>query len=333
MLEEGALSIGRKKENNNMFNRNPVDMTLEEIINADAASKFTGIGSFSGNQPALRRWMITKSAHTQIVESFMSMTGTNKRSTSQNQELSKSRIERDNNDLQSIMIAIKDSLNPFSITGDNLLCLKNGCPTSEEVKKEALSFRQIGEKWYDEISSQCLEKSERFEQPIKRRKVKCFSSEAIKVNISVKYKKIKQISGTKDLFGRLLYLATVMKIDLQHVFCFPLTPVPLSLADVTGSKHKATKSKLLAHLEAKVAKVLIKPKYDVYIVDAMLTVRPVTPRPLTYAAVAKAVLKLITYAPIVYFVCDEYRNPSIKDHRSKPTVYCRLCKCIVQLCF
>ena len=46
MLEEGALSIGRKKENNNMFNRNPVDMTLEETINADAASKFTGIGSF-----------------------------------------------------------------------------------------------------------------------------------------------------------------------------------------------------------------------------------------------------------------------------------------------
>lgn len=104
-----------------------------------------------------------------------------------------------------------------------------------------------------------------------------------------------------------------MKTDLQHVFCFPLIPVPLSLADVTGSTHKAMKSKLLAHLEAKVAKVIIKPKYDVYIVDAMLTVRAVTPRPLTYAAVAKAVLKMITYAPIVYFVCDEYRNPSIKD--------------------
>ena len=77
-----------------------------------------------------------------------------------------------------------------------------------------MSFRQIGEKWYDEIASQCLEKSERFEQPIKRRKVKCFSSEAIKVNISVKDKKIKEISGTKDLFGRLLYLGAVMKIDL-----------------------------------------------------------------------------------------------------------------------
>ena len=77
---------------------------------------------------------------------------------------------------------------------------KNGCPTSEEVKKEDLSFIQIGEKWYDEFSSQRLEKSERFEQPIKRRKVKCFYSEAIKVKISVKDKTIKQISGTKDLF-------------------------------------------------------------------------------------------------------------------------------------
>ncbi len=53
MLEDGALSVSRKKEKNNMFNQNPVDMPLEETINADAASKFTGRGSFSGNQAAL----------------------------------------------------------------------------------------------------------------------------------------------------------------------------------------------------------------------------------------------------------------------------------------
>ncbi len=41
MLEDGALSVSRKKDKNNMFNRNPVDMPLEETINADAASKFT----------------------------------------------------------------------------------------------------------------------------------------------------------------------------------------------------------------------------------------------------------------------------------------------------
>ncbi len=131
---------------------------------------------------------------------------------------------------------------------------ENGYPTSDEVKKEALSFRQIGEQWYDKFSSGCFNNTERFVQPIKRRKVKCFSSGAVKVKVSVKDKKIKQISGTKDLFGCLLYLATVSKIDLKHVFCFPLTPVPLSLADVTGSKHKGTKLKLLEHLEAKVPK-------------------------------------------------------------------------------
>ncbi len=55
------------------------------------------------------------------------------------------------------------------------------------------------------------------------------------------------------------------------------------------------------------------PNYDIYIVDAMFTVRSVTPRPLTYAAIPKAVLKMIVNAPIVYCVCDKYNNPSIKD--------------------
>ena len=55
--------------------------------------------------------------------------------------------------------------------------------------------------------------------------------------------------GTGDLFGRLLYLSTLRHLDLEKVFEFPLTPVPLALAHLDGTMHKTEKAKLMHRLE------------------------------------------------------------------------------------
>ena len=50
----------------------------------------------------------------------------------------------------------------------------------------------------------------------------------MKVKITGKDNKIKELKGTRDLFGRLLHIAASHDLDLEMVFSYPLTPVPLS---------------------------------------------------------------------------------------------------------
>lgn len=56
------------------------------------------------------------------------------------------------------------------------------------------------------------------------RKVKNFASEAVKMKVKDKDMKIKKIQASRDLFGRLLYLATGNDMDLAKMLAHPLTP-------------------------------------------------------------------------------------------------------------
>ena len=51
LMENGAMSIRGTQS----FSRNKVDMTLEQTINADAASPKTGIATFSSSESAYQR--------------------------------------------------------------------------------------------------------------------------------------------------------------------------------------------------------------------------------------------------------------------------------------
>ena len=88
----------------------------------------------------------------------------------------------------------------------------------------------------------------RFERAIPRRKITNFTSAAMKTTIKQEQKTL-ELKGTRDLFGRLLYLSTIQRIDLKKVFSHPLIPVPLSLAHIDGSINKTDKSKLVEKIE------------------------------------------------------------------------------------
>lgn len=63
-LESGALSVRRTTKN---FYRSPVDLTLEQTINANAANKLTGISSFTNSIFARQRWAETHSARKAVI--------------------------------------------------------------------------------------------------------------------------------------------------------------------------------------------------------------------------------------------------------------------------
>ncbi len=67
VLENGALSVRRTKKT---FSRTPVDMTLEQTVNADAASRLTGVGSFTQSESARKRWMVTRSVRSSMWETY-----------------------------------------------------------------------------------------------------------------------------------------------------------------------------------------------------------------------------------------------------------------------
>ena len=205
--------------------------------------------------------------------------------------------------------------NPFDdkLLKSKLYCLSTGRAESEQTASQLLHCMELGNKYAETFKAECFENPARFEKPIQRRKMQNFASGAIKTKLTVKDKTIKELQGTRDLFGRLLYLSAQKKIDLSIVFKFPLTPVPLSLGHVDGSLNKTNKSTLMHKLEEKITSGN-PPDTKAYIVDAMFLIRTLTNVPATFKALAKLILqKLVSMGQRVDFVCDIYVSPSIKD--------------------
>ena len=98
MLEAGALTVRRTTRS---FSRSPVDLTLEQTVNADAA-RLTGIASFSQSVSARRRWMVTRSVRSELVGHLMNKSGL-KPKPDVAQDLKPSRIQRDNADLRLLL--------------------------------------------------------------------------------------------------------------------------------------------------------------------------------------------------------------------------------------
>ena len=82
------------------------------------------------------------------------------------------------------------------------------------------------------------------------------------------------------------------KLDLEVVFSFPLTPVPLSLAGVDGSINKTDKSKLMHKLEDKIESTS-PDAVDACAVDAMFLIGSIKNLPTTYGVLSRAILSKI----------------------------------------
>ena len=126
----------------------------------------------------------------------------------------------------------------------------------------------------EQFRDECFENPIRLEKPIKKCKVKNFAADAVKVKVTVKNSKIKELQGKRDIISRLLYLAVIEDLDLHVVFTYPLTPVPFPLSHVNGTLHKTDKTKLMHKLEEKVTSgnPLTNDAYG-YVVDAMFFLR------------------------------------------------------------
>ncbi|CAG9818900.1 unnamed protein product [Phaedon cochleariae] len=170
----GGISIRRTEKS---FSGTPIDLTLEQTINADAANKLTGITSFTNSISARRRWAASHSLRTSSVTNLLE----NLKLTSAedvSNDLRNHRIEKDNAFLQEMVNHISTTLNPFlsAISDHNqLLNLATGKAATECTKNFLLNIVSMGEKLRDKFVAECREDASRFEKPIPKQKIQSFA--------------------------------------------------------------------------------------------------------------------------------------------------------------
>ena len=148
VLENGALTVRRTDK---PFTRAPADLALEQTVNADAASRQSGISAFATSSSARRRWMVTRSARSATIGSLLKMTGL-KSGDDSLKELKDHRITKDNDDIHQLQDTIQAHMNPFELeVDDNLYCLSTGKDVSNEIKIDLLNSIDIGKRWCQEF--------------------------------------------------------------------------------------------------------------------------------------------------------------------------------------
>ena len=95
ILTEGGFSVNRTRQS---FASVPVDMALEQTINANAKNSLKGIMAFADISTAVNRWIVTTSMKSKILNTVLDYADKNI-SYDESKELRASRIRAEQNHL------------------------------------------------------------------------------------------------------------------------------------------------------------------------------------------------------------------------------------------
>lgn len=315
VVQNGCFAI---KRTSTAFSRSPVDLTLEQTINADAANKLTGISFLTNSISARQRWTRFHSIKADIISTVLEIAGLKKENDLKN-DVKDSRIKKDGEAIKRLTESIRKHINPFdgSVNQLALFNVTTGKCAQEDTLKFLLNIEAIGETAKNAFITECSENENRFEKPIKRQKIRTFAGEQKKIVRKSVDGKLQEEMTNKNLFARMLATSATNKIDIVEVLKYPLTPTPRSLSHADGSFVKTDKSTLASHLETKVADLPHEtPSFvDVTIIDGFFLLHTLGEIPRTFAQISKKFLQMVTQykSSEIHLVFDLYLTPSIKN--------------------
>ena len=298
------------------FCRNPIDLTLEQTINADAASEKSGISHFTNSVSARQRWAQSHSVTLTILSSLLEDLGLSAKE-DVSRELKPCRIRRNAADLKKIISLLKDTMNPFNPDLDKecLFNIGSGKAATDATKKFLLSVSETGSEAQENFISECTANPKRFEdQSISRTEMHTFANEGAKRKVKLNGK-VKEMKMERDLFAKILCLALDQEIDMGEVLKYPLTPIPLAFCHYDGTLRDTPKSKLSEELKTSV--ISSEPTYtDTIIIDGNFYLYLLTDLPATFGGVSRKILAKISSlkAERIDIVFDQIQTPSIKDY-------------------
>ncbi|CAF4952709.1 unnamed protein product [Pieris macdunnoughi] len=310
-LARGSFGVRRTDKS---FSRQPIDLTLEQTINADAANKLTGIMHTTNSISARQRWCKSHSIRSTIISHIMEQTGL-KKSQDITADLEKSRIKRNSLQLENVVSNIKQNINPFSNDLDKSLLynISTGQAIQPNIEQFLLNVENLGNELREQFIKECSEDAERFEKAIKRNKILTFVDAVPKKKLAISGKLI-EVRMQRDLFAQLLLISLEQTLNIDKVLSYPLTPVPLAMCHADGIICKTDKSVLLKILE-KETDSNTPQRCDVLIYDGFFMLHAFQDVPSTFGNISKKLIQMFTnnHARIIIVAFDRYFSPSIKD--------------------
>ena len=305
--------------------RTAVDQRGEQTLNRDAKTS-GGITNFAGNIDAVTKWTLNRSAQAEVTGELKRVAGIEGTQDTYKQ-IRPHHIVNSNKMCDKLVTTIsKDFTSPFStqLSPDRLFNLTSGIPVDDAHAEEMLKIREIGKQSFSDFMKERIFSDDvKFHDGLPRTKVKLFKQCRQKVNL-LKDGKMKTLEVNRNIISTLLAISakTNRVIDFNLALEYPLSPVPLNIANADGSRRITVKSKLNEIIMKKSTlidhetEMPTRNDHDVstYIVDLMALVRTQRITPLTYEDLA---LQVIFAIPKGYkrvdIVADTYRSKSIKD--------------------
>ncbi|CAH2096461.1 unnamed protein product [Euphydryas editha] len=310
-FKKGMFGVKRTDKD---FSRVPVDLTLEQTINAEAARKLTGVSHFTNSISARQRWAKSHGTRSEIISYIMDICGL-KKAQDITAQLEKHQIKKDNLQLRAFIEVLRNNMNPFDskkLNHDKLYNISTGRCASDSVSNFLLKAEEIGELQRKEFISKCAKDINSFEESLKKNKIFNFSSSHEKKKVYL-VNKTQEVRMQRDLFGRMLGISIEKNTDIEKVLTFPITPIPMSLCHTDGSIFKTDKSSLMKCLQVESTA----PTHnDFVLIDGFFLLHCIKDVPRTFEGISKKILQMLTNysAPNVHLIFDRYYQPSIKDY-------------------
>ena len=137
--------------------------------------------------------------------------------------------------------------NPFE--GEELVSSSTGLQATKEVEADLILAKERGTEAMNVFHKERLskEKSVSFFDTNKKLKLETFAGMSKRVPVKVKDKTISLNTG-RALFSCMAIIVQKRCINLKEIFCFPLGPIPWSLADTFGNLQKTNKQSFSSSL-------------------------------------------------------------------------------------
>lgn len=308
----GALSIRRTSKN---FARSPIDLTLEQTINANAANKLTGISSFRNSIDARQKWAETHTIRMEIMSKFFDEIGITKLDDGTETEYKSKNFKIK---VKRFMTEISDNINPFDtyIDKSRLFNLPSGKSASNETAQSLLSVIDQGRELLELFLQKCTEDEYYFHKPIKRTKVLTFSNE-MPVKKNSDNKKLYETKHELNMLERIINLCISKAIDLGKMLQYPLTFAPPSLAYHDGTMFSKSEKGEFSNLLISSASFStdVEPIFQIIFIDGFEFVSNLQNIPSKFGQLAELVLRQLCSSDALEIHCffDHSENNSIRD--------------------
>ena len=271
---------------------------------------------------------MSRSFQAQFVAALKNQAGVSKSSNNPRKCLRESQIRKSERNVENIINTLKNVfINLFSpdLDGNHLYNLASGCPLPGDITESLLSVTARGTSLWNTFFKrlrQSQEDKELFFDQVKRIEWKGFLSLNKKVKVSSKGKS-KDVAVQRDILGLLAAKSHQQNaaINIDCALCYPLAPVPLSMATAGGARRKTAKSKLFDATLSSITNGDREPsdvdtENKVYILDLAAAIRSTVAIPDTFRDLSLQILsQLPKNYETIYVACDTYQEKSIKNSK------------------